>query len=94
MCGRIGRDQGDGGTKLGNGAVEVSQPEQPFSGVGIEGRGLQVGFVLADLRSQLALPGGSFLITQLAQDGGERGMRSGKIRLQADGLAQGCCGFR
>jgi hypothetical protein len=94
VCGCIGRNQRDGGTKLGNGAVEISQAEQSFYGVGIEGRGLQIGFFVADLRSQKALPGGSFLITQLAQDGGERGMRAGKIGLQADGLAQGCCGFR
>ena len=94
MCRRVGRDQGDGGTELGNGSVQISQAEQPLSGVGIESRGLQIGFVLADLRPQLALPGGAFFITQLAQDGGERGMRSGKIGLQADGLAQGCGGFR
>ncbi len=40
--------------------------------------------------AQLALAGGSLGVAQLPQDGRQRGVSAGEIRLQPDGFAQGC----
>src|SRR5437868_8228444 len=90
---RIGRCQIDGRAKLRNGSLNVAHAKQPLSRVGVEVRGLQVCFVLTDLRTQTALSCSSVRIAQLSQYRGKCRMSAGEVGLQADGFTQRCRGL-
>ena len=81
------------GLELGNGSFNISKTEKPLSGVGIEGCGLQAGFVLADLSAQKSLPGGAIFIPQLMQDDRKSGVRSGEIGLASLRDVAASCNF-
>src|SRR5882762_1274373 len=85
--GRIGLRGLNGGAELGDGGVEVATVHEAFPGVGGELSSLQVGRVGAKGSGSFGLFGRSSGVALLAQDGGERGVRSGKVRLEAQGLA-------
>jgi len=90
---RIASQLSRSGSKLGDRSIQISSIQQASSRVGREDRRLQSICAFRHLRSQLALGGRAFCISELAQNSSEGGVGAGKIGLKADGLAKSIGSF-
>src|SRR5215475_749569 len=90
---RVIRNRTDRGAELRNRSLEIALTTQPAAGVGGEEGGLKVGFLFGELRAEFRFGCGTILVAELTKNGGERGVRAGEIRLQANRFAQRLSGF-